>query len=96
MVVASLIGQCRSRSYELVFLAAGLCLLFSQFAHLLLDVADLSLLTLVLLLFSVLTAAAMVSFLHQLLKVLLKTGHKALCRDRELFNELVDMTAKLC
>lgn len=77
-----------------MFLAASLRLLFSQFAHLLLDVADLSLQTLVLLLFSVLAAAALVSLLHQLLKVLLKTGDEALRRDGEMFNELVDTTAK--
>lgn len=69
--------------YQLVLLAAGLPFLFSQFSHLLLDVADLSLETFVLLLLSVLAAAPLVSLLRQLLHVLLKTGHQALRGRRE-------------
>lgn len=66
-----------------MFLAAGLGFLFSKFTHLFFDVADLSLQTFVLLLLSVLTAAALVSFLRKLLQVLLKTSYKALCSKRE-------------
>lgn len=70
-------------SYQLVLFAAGLPFLFSQFSHLLLDVADLSLETFVLLLLSVLAAAPLVSLLRQLLHVLLETGHEALRGRRE-------------
>lgn len=64
--------------YQLVFLAAGLRLLLGQLSHLLLDVADLPLQTFVLLLLSVLAAAALVAFLHQLLHVLLEASDQAL------------------
>lgn len=64
-----------------MFLAAGLGLLLGQFAHLLLDVADLPLQTFVLLLLSVLAAAALISFLRQLLQVLLQTSYEALGSD---------------
>lgn len=73
-----------SGSNQLVLLAAGFRLLFSQFSHLLLDVADLPLQAFVLLLLAVLTVAAMVTFLCQLLDVLLQAGHEALSRGRQV------------
>lgn len=66
-----------------MFFAAGLGFFFSQFTRLLFDVADLSLQTFVLLLLSILAAAALVSFLRQLLQVLFKTSNKALHSNKE-------------
>lgn len=65
--VSKLSHYCLSHPYQLVFFAAGLGFLFGQFTHLLFDVADLPLQTFVLLLLSVLAAAALVSFFRQLL-----------------------------
>lgn len=76
-----------SHPYQLMFFAAGLAFLFGQFAHLLFDVADLSLQTFVLFLLTVLTAAALVPFLCQFLQVLLKASYEALHRGSTAVSE---------
>lgn len=67
--------------HQLVLLAAGLRLLLGQLAHLLLDVAELSLQPLVLLLLPVLGSRALIPLLCQLLHVLLQPCGQALRND---------------
>lgn len=65
-----------------MLLAAGLCLLLGQLAHLLLDIAKLPLQPLVLLLLPVLSSRALIPLLRQLLHVLLQPCGQALWSSR--------------